>query len=150
MITSLGCDVKPLPLLLHLFFSGQIEEPTLLVEESRGSFAGGVVYLSLIRHISCLRADVCYFLCNTRKRDVCVTPSLIVPFSRAAKEIGDVCTQASIPGTGWGTMLIKLINGLIAAASSPVTCVQTSIFSQFFLREGGRLYNGWQWLVALS
>ena len=28
--------------------------------------------------IICLRADVSYFLCCTRKRDVCVTPSLIV------------------------------------------------------------------------
>ena len=36
----------------------------------------------------CLRADVSYFLCCTRKRDV-------VPFPRATKEIGDVCTQAS-------------------------------------------------------
>ena len=35
----------------------------------------------------CLRADVSYFLCCTRKRDV-------VPFTRATKEIGDVCTQA--------------------------------------------------------
>ena len=34
----------------------------------------------------CLRADVSYFLCCTRKRD---------PFPRATKEIGDVCTQAS-------------------------------------------------------
>ena len=32
---------------------------------------------------SCLRADVSYFLCCTRKRDVCVTPSLIV-FQRPA------------------------------------------------------------------
>ena len=31
----------------------------------------------------CLRADVSYFLCYTRKRDVCVTPSLIV-FQRPA------------------------------------------------------------------
>ena len=31
----------------------------------------------------CLRADVSYFLCCTRKRDVCVTPSLIV-FQRPA------------------------------------------------------------------
>ena len=51
---------------------------------------------------------------------------------------------------GLGGALIKLINGLIAAASSLVTCVQTSLFSRFFLREGGRLYTGWQWLVALS
>ena len=35
-----------------------------------------------------LRADVSYFLCCTRKRDA-------VPFLRAAKEIGDVCTQAT-------------------------------------------------------
>ena len=28
--------------------------------------------------VDCLRADVSYFLCWTRKRDVCVTPSLIV------------------------------------------------------------------------
>ena len=33
----------------------------------------------------CLRADVSYFLCCTRKRD---------PFPRATKEIGDVCAQA--------------------------------------------------------
>ena len=45
--------------------------------------------------IDCLRADVSYFLCCTRKiRDV--------PFPRATKEIGDVCTQA----TNW---LINLI-----------------------------------------
>ena len=37
--------------------------------------------------IDCLRADVSYFLCCTRKRDV--------PFPRATKEIGDVCTQAT-------------------------------------------------------
>ena len=37
----------------------------------------------------CLRADVSYFLCCTRKRD---------PFPRATKEIGDVCTQASLSG----------------------------------------------------
>ena len=36
---------------------------------------------------SCLRADVSYFLCCTWKRDD-------VPFPRATKEIGDVCTQA--------------------------------------------------------
>ena len=35
----------------------------------------------------CLRADVSYFLCFTRKRDD-------VPFLRATREIGDVCTQA--------------------------------------------------------
>ena len=35
----------------------------------------------------CLRADVSYFLCCTGKRDV--------PFPRATKEIGDVCTQAT-------------------------------------------------------
>ena len=35
----------------------------------------------------CLRADVSYFLCCTRKRDV--------PFPRAKKEIGDVGTQAT-------------------------------------------------------
>ena len=33
----------------------------------------------------CLRTDVSYFLCCTRKR---------VPFPRATKDIGDVCTQA--------------------------------------------------------
>ena len=32
---------------------------------------------------TCLRADVSYFLCCTRKRDICVTPSLIV-FQRPA------------------------------------------------------------------
>jgi len=31
----------------------------------------------------CLRADISYFLCCTQKRDVCVTPSLIV-FQRPA------------------------------------------------------------------
>ena len=36
----------------------------------------------------CLRADVSYFLCCTRKRDD-------VPFPRATKEIGEVCTQAT-------------------------------------------------------
>ena len=39
------------------------------------------VHLPLRHH--CLRADVSYFLCCTRKRDVCVTPSLIV-FQRPA------------------------------------------------------------------
>ena len=35
--------------------------------------------LSYFKTLSvCLRADVSYFLCCTRKRDVCVTPSLIV------------------------------------------------------------------------
>ena len=36
-------------------------------------------------HVACVRADVSYFLYCTRKRDV--------PFPRAIKEIGDVCTQ---------------------------------------------------------
>ena len=35
-----------------------------------------------------LRADVSYFLCCPRESDA-------VPFLRAAKEIGDVCTQAT-------------------------------------------------------
>ena len=35
-----------------------------------------------------LRADVSYFLSCTRTRDA-------VPFLRATKEIGDVCTQAT-------------------------------------------------------
>ena len=35
---------------------------------------------------ACLRADVSYFLCCTRKRDVCVTPSLIV-FQRPAGRV---------------------------------------------------------------
>ena len=34
----------------------------------------------------CLRADVSYFLCCTGKRDVCVTPSLIV-FQRPAGRV---------------------------------------------------------------
>ena len=34
-------------------------------------------------HVVCLRAVVSYFLCCTQKRDVCVTPSLIV-FQRPA------------------------------------------------------------------
>ena len=38
------------------------------------------------RHLVCLRADVSYFLCCTRKRDVCVTPSLIV-FQRPAGRV---------------------------------------------------------------
>ena len=37
-----------------------------------------------------LHADVSYFLCFTRKRDVCVS------FPPEAKEIGDVCTQARL------------------------------------------------------
>ena len=37
----------------------------------------------MVGEIVCLRADVSYFLCCTRKRDVCVTPSLIV-FQRPA------------------------------------------------------------------
>ena len=44
-------------------------------------------YTPLLNQLFCLRADVSYFLCCTRKRDV-------VPFSCATKEIGDVCTQA--------------------------------------------------------
>ena len=45
-------------------------------------FANEVHYfLSLV--FFCLRADVSYFLCYTRERDVCVTPSLIV-FQRSA------------------------------------------------------------------
>ena len=36
--------------------------------------------------IYCLRADVSYFLCCTRKRDVFVTPSLIV-FQRPAGRV---------------------------------------------------------------
>ena len=36
--------------------------------------------------LPCLRADVSYFLCCTRKRSL---------FPRATKETGDVCTQAS-------------------------------------------------------
>ena len=48
----------------------------------------------------CLRADVSYFLCCTRKRDV--------PFPRARKEIGDVCTQAIYFRTGFpGKFLSK-------------------------------------------
>ena len=35
---------------------------------------------------NCLHADVSYFLCCTRKRDVCVTPSLIV-FQRPAGRV---------------------------------------------------------------
>ena len=35
---------------------------------------------------TCLGADVSYFLCCTRKRDVCVTPSLIV-FQRSAGRV---------------------------------------------------------------
>ena len=46
-------------------------------KRARGSTSG--------RSLPCLRADVSYFLCCTRKR---------VPFPRATKEIGDVCTQA--------------------------------------------------------
>ena len=38
----------------------------------------------------CLPADVSYFLCCTRKR---------VPFPRATKEIGDVCSQANELGS---------------------------------------------------
>ena len=36
--------------------------------------------------LTCLRADVSYFFCCTRKRDVCVTPSLIV-FQRPAGRV---------------------------------------------------------------
>ena len=44
----------------------------------------------------CLRADVSYFLCCTR-----------VPFPRATKEIGDVCTQASFFQHGHNTDIIS-------------------------------------------
>ena len=51
---------------------------------------------------SCLRADVSYFLCCTRKREPSGTPEhdwrrryADVPFPRATKEIGNVSTQAS-------------------------------------------------------
>ena len=40
----------------------------------------------LSKVLSCLRADVSYFLCCTGKRDVCVTPSLIVFQHPAGRE----------------------------------------------------------------
>ena len=45
---------------------------------------------------SCPRADVSYSLCCTRKRDD-------IPFTRAIKEIGDVCTQAIKERLGQGS-----------------------------------------------
>ena len=55
MIASLGGDVKPLALsLLHPSFISQIEgnvkEPILLFETIKGSFPGGVVFLSSITY----------------------------------------------------------------------------------------------------
>ena len=55
MIASLDGDVKPLGLsLLHPSFISQIEgdvkEPILLFETIKGSFSGGVVFLSSIMY----------------------------------------------------------------------------------------------------
>ena len=61
-----------------------------------------------LRLIDCLRADVSYFLCCTRKRDVCV------PFPRAIEEIGDVCKQAS-----WLSELIEATHSNQIQTHSP-------------------------------
>ena len=53
---------------------GNAQESTLFSFAVRGAQGGKVIELSAC----CLRADVSYFLCCTRKRDVCVMPSLIV------------------------------------------------------------------------
>lgn len=52
-IVSFGVNVKPLALSPLSFFhwSNRMEEPTLLIEKSRGRFPGGVVYLSHVVHI---------------------------------------------------------------------------------------------------
>ena len=42
------------------------------------TFVRSYMYEDLWSVETCLRADVSYFLCCTRKRDVCVTPALIV------------------------------------------------------------------------
>ena len=47
------------------------------------------IHLLLLVCRLCLRADVSYFLCCTWKRD-------IFPFPLATKQIGDVCTQATV------------------------------------------------------
>ena len=51
---------------------------TALLQQSFNNFIGCLS--------ACLRADVSYFLCSTRKRDVCVTPAIAnrVPASRRA------------------------------------------------------------------
>ena len=53
VIVSFGVNVKPLALSPLSFFhwSNRMEEPTLLIDKSRGRFPGGVVYLSHIIHI---------------------------------------------------------------------------------------------------
>ena len=61
-----------LPIIYHLFYWEFFKNISKLPKKRRTAI-----------HWTCLRADVSYFLCCTRKRDVCVTPSLIV-FQRPA------------------------------------------------------------------
>ena len=71
--------LQPLPQLLTLLLPLPLPLPQLLPL---------LLPLPLPLPNPCLRADVSYFLCGTRKRDV-------VPFPWATKKIGDVCTQAT-------------------------------------------------------
>ena len=56
MIASLGGDVIIIIIVSSILLSlvkieGEVKEPTLLFDESRGTFLGGVVYLSSITHL---------------------------------------------------------------------------------------------------
>ena len=51
--------------------------------DSNSRFLSESFRIRVTPSLTCLRADVFYFLCCTRKRNVCVTPSLIV-FQRPA------------------------------------------------------------------